>query len=103
VVVLQVTYVGFSEAQAYCKSLGRRLPTEIEWQYAAQVRAAWDNRGPPLLSSNLSFETWQPMTCQDRLGTSRQGADVTRAGLCRGIVPVRMARRCSTRGATKTT
>ena len=33
---LPATYIGFAEAQAYCRSLGRRLPTEIEWQYAGQ-------------------------------------------------------------------
>lgn len=33
---LPVTYIGYSEAKAYCHSLGRRLPTEIEWQYAGQ-------------------------------------------------------------------
>ena len=34
--VRQVTYVGYSEAKAYCTSLGKRLPTEIEWQFAGQ-------------------------------------------------------------------
>ena len=29
---LPVTYIGYAEAKAYCSSLGRRLPTEIEWQ-----------------------------------------------------------------------
>ena len=33
---LPVTYIGYSEAKAYCASLGRRLPTEIEWQFAGQ-------------------------------------------------------------------
>ena len=33
---LPVTYVGYSEAKAYCASLGKRLPTEVEWQYAGQ-------------------------------------------------------------------
>ena len=30
---LPVTYVGLDEARAYCKSLGKRLPHDEEWQY----------------------------------------------------------------------
>lgn len=33
---LPVTYIGYAEAKAYCASLGKRLPTEVEWQYAGQ-------------------------------------------------------------------
>jgi formylglycine-generating enzyme required for sulfatase activity len=33
---LPVTYIGYAEAQAYCRSLGKRLPSSVEWQYAGQ-------------------------------------------------------------------
>ena len=31
-----VTYLSFAEATAYCRATGKRLPSTIEWQYAAQ-------------------------------------------------------------------
>ena len=33
-----VTYLGIDEARAYCKSVGKRLPREEEWQFAGTGR-----------------------------------------------------------------
>jgi gamma-glutamyl hercynylcysteine S-oxide synthase len=32
-----VTYISYEDAKAYAKWAGKRLPTELEWQYAAQT------------------------------------------------------------------
>jgi iron(II)-dependent oxidoreductase len=45
---LPVTYIGYAEAEAYCASVGKRLPSELEWQYAGQGNRTGAN-GEPIL------------------------------------------------------
>lgn len=52
-----VTYVSYEDARAYAAWAGKRLPTELEWQYAAQTSSLnqwpWKNGGPSKNNSNL--------------------------------------------------
>ncbi|MBS1487303.1 MAG: SUMF1/EgtB/PvdO family nonheme iron enzyme [Bacteroidetes bacterium] len=56
-----VTYVSYEDAQAYAVWYGKRLPTELEWQYAAQTSAGnewpWKQKNPVTRKETFVTET----------------------------------------------
>jgi formylglycine-generating enzyme required for sulfatase activity len=82
--VLQVTWDGASQ---YCRHLGKRLPTEAEWELAARGvehrRFPWGNAPPRC--DGVVFGRGEPRGCPDRAAVPEPVAtavqDVTLAGV----------------------
>lgn len=77
-----VNCVSRAVAQAYCASVGKRLPSEVEWEFAAangtrETRFPWDNRPPSCDLAWLSRGALSPIDQPYVQCASTDGGDTT--------------------------
>jgi formylglycine-generating enzyme required for sulfatase activity len=76
-----VVQVSYEDARAYARWVGKRLPTEAEWEFAArggleQVTYAWGNEFAPLgqKMANVWEGSGQPFPVVDPMAPDKHGA-----------------------------